>query len=275
MRLNLLLFLLFVAVCWVYGEGEEEGWNGDRDSNRGDRDRDDDHNINYDEESWNSGNKDRDQMKRGDKDPDIYYPCDFEDDIDCVRHFFASSGQCKEVHNYGNKPVYRTRLVTYEPGFNLTIVLNKSRIKYIGDRITRFYINKKTDNLVMAVDFEGINVDTKFSTFFYQRRGQEPIKRTDFTNGTYPVTLTAVIPLKKGINFKESRVTAYFASLPENFEVGPKVLASTDPVVLQVNAAFLANLSQALLESSLAEAPSLYFGYLQKYICDFGIPISS
>ncbi|XP_063831916.1 uncharacterized protein LOC135081107 [Ostrinia nubilalis] len=209
------------------------------------------------------------------KNCEIYYPCDFEDDIDCIRHYFASSGQCKETHNYARKPVYRDRLVVYLPGFNLTLIVTKTRIKYIGDRINRFYINKKTDNLIMSVDFENINIDSRYTTFIYQRRGQEPIKRADFTNATFSATLTAVVPLKKGIDFKQSRVTAYISDPITVPAIGPRVLGSTQPVVTQVNTAFLANLPQLFLEIFLTEAPSLYFGYLQKYICDFGIPISS
>ncbi|KAL0829924.1 hypothetical protein ABMA28_003397 [Loxostege sticticalis] len=283
-----LLLLFLIGVCCAYGVGaQKDDWKVDQSYNNGKYNQDgneykDDKDYKYggddkwyeEEESWKSGNKDRDQMKRGDKDPDIYYPCDFEDDIDCVRHYFASSGQCKEVHNYANKPVYRDRLVAYVPGLNLTAVLVKSRLTFVGDKIIRFYINKKTQNLVMAVDFKSINVDTIRTTFIYQRRGQEPFKLADYTNGTFTVTLTAVIPIKKGIDFKESRVTAYISSI-EQVEIGPKVLTSTEPVAVKTNAAIYADLPKAVLEYYLTEGPSSYFAYLQKYICDFGIPISS
>ncbi|XP_063831788.1 uncharacterized protein LOC135080994 [Ostrinia nubilalis] len=266
-----LLLLFILALCCASGEGNGESKNnnegrddnGDGDSQIVDR--------NHDIEC---GDRDRVNGNQSNRNCDVYYPCDFEDDVDCIRHYFASSGQCKEVDNDYRKPVFRDRLVTYLPGFNLTIIVAKTRLTYVGDRINRFYVNKKTGNLIMTVDFEGIVIDSRYTTFIYQRRGQEPIKRADYTNGTFPATLTAVIPLKNGLDIKESRVTAYIPSVIPPF-FGPKISNSTEPIVVQVNTALYANLPQAVLEYFLIEAPSLYFGYLQHYICDFGIPISS
>lgn len=73
-----------------------------------------------------------------DDEKNLYEPCDYSDDVDCVREFFGKYGQCEVVYHENDKPVYRDRFISYFPKINLTLITTKTRLRNFNPRIERF-----------------------------------------------------------------------------------------------------------------------------------------
>ncbi|KAL0879550.1 hypothetical protein ABMA27_003288 [Loxostege sticticalis] len=210
---------------------------------------------------------------------DFEYPCDDDDDLEsCVRDYFAASDNCKPVSHQDGDPIFRKQKEVYFPKINLTVVTTDSNITYHNSQIRAFYLNKESGNLVFAIDFEYIKLYSNYSYFYFYQVAKEPIVTGDFVTGSYPCTLTAVIPASNGItkdSIKKARITAYLPTGYPPFIIGPRVLESLNPVIVKTVAALLADVPTAVLEIFLTGAPHFFLVYLQKYICDFGLPLST
>lgn len=68
----------------------------------------------------------------------FYEPCDYVDDVDCVRKFFKDHAKCSVIEHEDHKPVYRARHVAYLPKTNLTLVTTKVRLTKLNGTIITF-----------------------------------------------------------------------------------------------------------------------------------------
>ncbi|KAL0879546.1 hypothetical protein ABMA27_003284 [Loxostege sticticalis] len=168
-------------------------------------------------------------------DDDFYYPCQPQDNVNCIRSlsslFFSIS-------------------IEYE---YLTL-----------------YVNRKTNNLVLSVDFDGINKNSSLTTFVVNQRGREPAVVSDYLNETYSAELTGVIPFRGRFGLKGSVVTVYNKKSIIPFDVGPNLITSSDPAISAMFAGLVGDIPSALQQLLLTKGPFFFYTYVQNYICDFG-----
>ncbi|KAL0879540.1 hypothetical protein ABMA27_003278 [Loxostege sticticalis] len=197
------------------------------------------------------------------------YPCDSLT-LDCVRNYFKDTGLCTEASHEDGQPIQKDREMTYVPRINVTIDSYEAVLTFYGTGIEAFYINKDTNNLVMAVSSEGINLYSPRTNYYIDQRAREPLVVQDYVNNTYFSVLTAVIPSagKEGID--GTKVSAYNTQAIPILNLGPEITKSSNPAVQKVYQGFLDDIPASVEELLLTKAPYFFYNYLQNYICDFG-----
>ncbi|KAL0829933.1 hypothetical protein ABMA28_003406 [Loxostege sticticalis] len=204
-------------------------------------------------------------------DGDFYYPCQPQDNVNCIRNYFASTWRCKRVsHEDGVGIPSRSLLKSYVPTVNLTASSESDIYTFYGSRVTAFYVNRKTNNLVLSVDFDGINKNSTLTTFVVNQRGREPAVVSDYLNETYSVELTGVIPFRGRFGLKGSVVTVYNKNGIIPFDVGPNLITSSDPAISAMFLGLVGDIPSALQQLLLTKGPFFFYTYVQNYICDFG-----
>ncbi|KAL0879548.1 hypothetical protein ABMA27_003286 [Loxostege sticticalis] len=254
MRYNIFLLVLVLGLCYsVLGQDANGDQNADDSSSTNDSDNSD---------------------GRSKSEDDIYNICENTEKKACVKNFFRTSFQCFVARFDDRQPVYRKRQTAYVPSVNLTLITTRDVITFSGSEIKNFYMNSKTNNLVMTVSFESIRIESGFTYYVISQRGQEPVIVGDSVNVTYTPTLTAIIPIiNYKIDMKSASVHAYLYDASPKYEIGPGIAESSNPVVKKTVEALLSNLPTVLQEVFLTEAKSFFLSYFQSQICIFGVPL--
>ncbi|KAL4713500.1 hypothetical protein ACJJTC_010485 [Scirpophaga incertulas] len=220
----------------------------------------------------NDINTDKIESKDREVDNHLFHPCKNNGD-DCIKQYLTMNSQCAPIYPYKNKhKIFREKSISYLPNFNLTLSITNSEIDGLDGKVEQFYINKKTGNLIYAVDFKSITIDSKMTYFIINQRGKEPVVVGDFVKIKFaPTVLTAVIPISySGLSLKDALISADISGLPI-YDLGPKASKTPDPVVQRTLLAYTINMKTGVRELFLTEAYTYFIEYLQNYICDFGI----
>ncbi|CAH4001784.1 unnamed protein product [Pieris brassicae] len=96
-------------------------------------------------------------------------------DKNCIRRYFAAHSLCTPKYQAVPEPVYRSQSTLYLPRVNTTV--NSLDIYYTGAtaRIIEFYVNKKTNRLLLAFTFTNFTATAENNYFRFNRRGKEPV----------------------------------------------------------------------------------------------------
>ncbi|KAL0829931.1 hypothetical protein ABMA28_003404 [Loxostege sticticalis] len=243
-----LLFLLLLA-CVAYTVGQDSSDSSDSS----------DSNDNSSSSGSGSG-----------EDNDYSYPCSL-DDLDCIRDYFAQSGMCTKVSHQDGKSIQRPKLVGFLPSFNSSYTCLDNTITFDGSKIESFYVNKRSNNLVMTIYFDGCSVYTERLQLAIHVRGRENVLVEDYVNITYTAALTGIFP-KAGLNgLIGAAVSSYNINPSPPLELGAKISESSNEVVSNWYNALENDISTGVNELLLTEGPFLYSLYIQTYICNYGV----
>ncbi|XP_026317846.1 uncharacterized protein LOC113228703 [Hyposmocoma kahamanoa] len=206
-----------------------------------------------------------------DDDAIIERPCEIGD-IYCIRKYFDNHAKCVIPKGPLPDPVYRTQGNYYIPKSNFTAVLTE--IKYTGFKNTRveeFYINRRTNKLIIALNFRGIRLNTPSVYAKFYRRGREPIVTfmTFADVQIYAFTVTVIFPNAEDLQLDDAEMTVFLEAA--SFVISPSVFVPPDIQEFQTVASFYDNFPAVADEVAFPEA--FYYGstYIQSNICDFGL----
>ncbi|XP_063831926.1 uncharacterized protein LOC135081113 [Ostrinia nubilalis] len=197
------------------------------------------------------------------------YPCESLD-LDCIREYFSHTG-CREVSYEDGESIQKEMNVAYMPRLNGTLISTDVEVIFYGSTITKFYVNKDTNNLVLSINFEGMNINSPHGNLRINQRGREPVYAEDKVNATYSGELTAIIPWEGKRGIKEAHISSYNTNPYPPIAVGPNISNSSNPVVANFYAALLDDIPTEVQELLLTKAPYFFYVYFQNYICDYGI----
>ncbi|XP_038218778.1 uncharacterized protein LOC119837321 [Zerene cesonia] len=192
-------------------------------------------------------------------------------DLNCIRRYFSTHGKCKEVYGPVPDPLYRAQSTEHLPRLNLTYTGYDITYRGENGKIEEFYINRKTNRLLLALQLRNFNVLLDKFYLRFQRRGREPVVRSTTLNVTYAaLTLTIIIPNLKDLQFDKSEVFTFAEDANPPFSIDPNLFLTADPTVLQGGTEFL--LGVPINEQEGFFKDSIYYitSYIQYAICDFG-----
>ncbi|KAL0829929.1 hypothetical protein ABMA28_003402 [Loxostege sticticalis] len=210
------------------------------------------------------------QSSGSDDDNDYSYPCSL-DDLNCVRNYFAQSGMCSKVSHEDGETVQSEKLVCFTPKFNASYTCLDDSITFYGSKLKEFYVNTKSNNLVMSVSFEAINLYTPKAIVDLQVSGQEDVVVETYINVTYSVVLTLIVPNAGRDGLARASVTSYNTNAVPPFAFGTEVTESSNEVIKNFWNALVQDVATAVQELFLTKGRYLAFIYLQSYICDYGV----
>ncbi|XP_028169500.1 uncharacterized protein LOC114359356 [Ostrinia furnacalis] len=196
-------------------------------------------------------------------------PCS-TDDLDCIRQYFMSNERCRPNSHEDGVAIHKDVQVSYIPKINVTVISLDDYITFYGSTIKKFYINNDSNNLVISIGFEGINLNSQRCTFAINQRGGEPKLVEDYVNATYSAEITAVIS-GRGKEIRSAEVSGYSTNAYPPFELGPKISESSDEVVQAMYQELVSDIPTAVQELLLTKAFYFFYVYLQSYICDYDI----
>ncbi|KAI5643355.1 fibroin p25 domain-containing protein [Phthorimaea operculella] len=213
-----------------------------------------------------------------------YNICDFADeaenivrpcpvyDLNCIRKYFSEHAHCHKVFGPAPEPLIRPQLTYYFPRTNMTVTIVRNMILGINGRVEEFYINKKTNNLVLAVHFQNLNLTTEQGFFKFHRNLKEPVVTTAPASVTYQsVVITAVIHDLDDLQLETAECTTYANDPGTTTMVGPSAAVSSDPQVQAQVAEFMSNLAVNTRELFLTDSFYYISAFIQYNICDFGL----
>ncbi|XP_063384350.1 uncharacterized protein LOC134670454 [Cydia fagiglandana] len=213
-----------------------------------------------------------------DGNPDVHgriqRPCQAYDTF-CIRKFFAQHSQCKISGREVPEPLFRAQATLNIPNSNVSAIFNNLEYRGIKDgRVAEFYIDKETDNLVIAVDFDQVTFGSQTLYLKYYLRGREPVVVQDAAGATFvQVSVTAVIPNLKNLKLDRAEIYTYNGEPVPPFLAGPRLALSTDPEVVTMFATAIANVPTDAQESLMTEGVFYILNFIQYNICDFGLKV--
>ncbi|CAF4761842.1 unnamed protein product [Pieris macdunnoughi] len=204
---------------------------------------------------------------------EIERPCKSLDNH-CVRNWLHEHSSCKKTFGSVPDPLHRVQATQQLPRINLTMSAIDVSYNGLNGRIEEFYVNRKTDQVVLAVEFRNVVLQTNNSYYIFYRRAKEPVVTNDF----YIVRLsslivTATIPRIDNLRYDRSEHFTYSNDPTSTFIVGPTSFAHRDPVVQRVFLALISNLPINVREIVISEGPFLMANFIQYSLCDFGIKV--
>ncbi|XP_061717493.1 uncharacterized protein LOC133525221 [Cydia pomonella] len=204
----------------------------------------------------------------------IQRPCQSYDTF-CIRKFFAQHSQCKISGRQVPEPLFRAQTTLNIPNTNVSATFNNMEYRGIKDgRVAEFYVDKATDNLVIAVDFNQVTFGSQTLYLKYYLRGREPVVVEDAAGATFvQVSVTAVIPDLKDLKLDRAEIFTYNGDPVPPFLAGPRLALSTDPEVVTMFAGTVANVPTDAQESLMTEGVFYILNFIQYNICDFGLKV--
>ncbi|XP_045487736.1 fibrohexamerin-like [Pieris rapae] len=163
-----------------------------------------------------------------DEDDYIERPCRVFDP-ECIRSYFAAHGHCKKVDGTVPEPLHRSASTGYLPRINLTVTLVNVDYYGLNGQIVEFYINRKTNKLVLAVQMSNVVSFVRPAYFRFHRRAQEPIVRSTPARVQFgTITPTIIIPNLNDLRLDQAEIFSYIESPSPITTVNPLAFASTD-----------------------------------------------
>ncbi|XP_012551242.1 fibrohexamerin-like [Bombyx mori] len=219
----------------------------------------------------------RSSSKHPDSDYDsIRRPCP-SFNIDCIRSYFQHHASCVPHYEPIPDPLYLQKYSLYIANSNITVELNDVKVQgLLNAKIVEFYINKRTDKLVLAIETEKLSIDTPRLLMKYHRKAQEPIELVDKLYVGYGVvTITATIPYINNIQLTNAEVTTYAEDGNAPYTTGTNINNSPDLVVKTSYDSLLNNMPFTIREALVTQGPLFMANYIQYNICDFGLRFNS
>ncbi|CAH4001800.1 unnamed protein product [Pieris brassicae] len=204
---------------------------------------------------------------------EIERPCKSLDNH-CIRNWLHDHSGCKKTYGSVPDPLHRAQATEQVPRINFTFSAIDVSYNGLNGRIEEFYVNRKTDQVVFAVEFRNVVFQTNNSYNIFYRRAKEPV----VTNSYYIIRLssvivTATIPRIDNLRYDRSEHFTYSNDPTSSFILGPTTFAHRDPVVQKVALALISNLPVNLREIVISEGPFLMANFIQYTLCDFGIKV--
>ncbi|CAH2234678.1 jg6150 [Pararge aegeria aegeria] len=199
-------------------------------------------------------------------------------DMFCIRQHFVKHSHCNETFGPAPTPLYKAQSTFYVPRVNMSVTSLKVEYTGINGRVEEFYINEKTDKLLLAVQFTNFVFGSNENYFRFHRKGREPIVTMDFFNVSYTsLVVTIIIPKLEDLQLQDSEVFLYSNDFTPVFVVGPRAFSSPDPqeqqTLLQTFVAFIAQTADDIKEGFATDAHFLIASFIKYNICDFGLQI--
>ncbi|XP_041969199.1 fibrohexamerin-like [Aricia agestis] len=203
----------------------------------------------------------------------IERPCEIFDKF-CIRQFLAQHSKCKPVDGPVPDPLYRDKTTGYAPHANVTFIPIAVTVSGLNGRIEEFYINRKTDRLLLAVEFTNLYAASPYAYLRYHRRAQEPLVYNDFGSINFTsLVLTITIPNLKDLQLERSEVFAYSPGIPVIILGGRFTAQGVEPEVVRAVADIFANFPITVRELMLNDNPFYIGSYIQYNLCDFGLKL--
>ncbi|XP_038218779.1 uncharacterized protein LOC119837323 [Zerene cesonia] len=213
------------------------------------------------------------EIKDDIQDKSIERPCETLD-MNCIRRYLADHSYCKMTYGRVPDPIYRVQATQHLTRVNLTITSTNLTYKGLNGRIEEFYINRVTDQVVLAVEFRNVEFFTKNAFFFFYRRAKEPVITKDFLKIMFnSVVVTSTIPGVHHLRFDRSENFGFSNDITYKFVVGPNAFKHRDPVVLNTFLQIAANLPVNARELLHTEAQYYLTNFVQYSLCDFGLNV--
>ncbi|GBP42463.1 Fibrohexamerin [Eumeta japonica] len=201
----------------------------------------------------------------GDEEAHIVRPCP-NFDVDCVRHYFLSSGLCASPAGRVPDPLRDPLKYVYLPNVNGSAIMEDMLVTGMNGDIVEFYINKKKDRAVLAFRIKEFDVESKSAHITYLPAAREPITAaTTVTekNGTvlFTVVFEGTRPLNPRHNFTYARI-----------EVLPILTTGPEPWLSKaMYSGIFANPETTYREGYLTAAPHYSNIFIHYTLCDFGV----
>ncbi|XP_061717258.1 uncharacterized protein LOC133525052 [Cydia pomonella] len=205
---------------------------------------------------------------------EILRPCQVYDTF-CIRKFFAEHSECRISGRAVPDPLYRAQGSIHFASNNMSNTQITADYGGLNNaRISEFYINNVTDNLVIAVTFDSASKYSNNTYFKYYLRGREPVVTRDFGGIQYGVlTVTVIIPHIHNLILDRSEIYTYGDTNVFPFALGPQIGTSTDPEVTSMYARFFTNIPSEYQEEISNQGIYFVGNYIQYNICDFGVKV--
>ncbi|XP_061717259.1 uncharacterized protein LOC133525053 [Cydia pomonella] len=209
--------------------------------------------------------------------PDIHgiieRPCQVYDTF-CIRKFFAEHSKCKISGRRLPEPFFRAQAGYQYASANISVTAVDGIYDGLSNaRVEEFYINKVTDNLIIAFYFDDVSIRSNNTNAKFYLRGREPEVHTDFASLDFrKTTVTMIIP---GLNnLRLDRAETFTESPLVPFSAGPRIGLSSDPEVVSMFLYLVtAGVPVETREEISTEGVFLATTYLQYNICDFGLKV--
>ncbi|XP_052749768.1 uncharacterized protein LOC116412934 [Galleria mellonella] len=202
---------------------------------------------------------------------EIYRPCHI-DDLNCMRKFLASRRHCYPPPGRVPDPYLRDNSILNYVDFNITVININSKISGLNGIIKEFHVNKRTNQLVIAVWFDTIDVPTERSVVYHHRNGRVPIVTSDWSRIIYRRTLiTTTTPLSSTIDFRYTVVYGYSEDGNPRYGFGSGINNHPSPIVQGNVASFMANIDLAVRNAFLTEARSYIRIFIQNVLCGYDV----
>ncbi|XP_045504848.1 uncharacterized protein LOC123701417 [Colias croceus] len=203
----------------------------------------------------------------------IERPCESLD-LQCIRRYLAEHSYCKMTYGRVPDPLHRVQATQHLTRVNLTITSTNLTYKGLNGKIEQFFINRVSDQVLLAVEFRDVEFFTKNAYFFFYRRAKEPVITKDFLRIKFnSVVVTSTIPGVHHVRFDRSENFGFSNDITYQFIVGPNALKNRDPVVLNTFLQIAANLPVNARELLHTEAQFYMANFVQYTLCDFGLNV--
>ncbi|CAB3232219.1 unnamed protein product [Arctia plantaginis] len=111
-------------------------------------------------------------------------PCQ-KGDLDCIKSFFATNFKC--TPGSADSHIIKVKQQRFEvPVTGMTVTIHNAQVKGLDKgQIQEFYINNKTDILVMEVTFDQIVIDSERTEWLQYHIGRAPTEVEDYTSSIF------------------------------------------------------------------------------------------
>ncbi|KAL4713468.1 hypothetical protein ACJJTC_010453 [Scirpophaga incertulas] len=201
---------------------------------------------------------------------EIWKPCPYNS-LSCIRKYFSQHGVCKQRCDY-NPDVLNLTSAVVVPYPTAEITSLYQHITYIGLRgnINNFFINPKTNNAVLTVEFPDIRLETDQVTLFFHRLGCEPWTTTDCgTVKCKKIFVTAAIPNPYNLQMANAFITSFTYDAKPSYSFGPKIM--NDSFSKKPLLAFLSNIPDDIQQLLSILMPFALQMFVKYNICDFNL----
>ncbi|CAB3225205.1 unnamed protein product [Arctia plantaginis] len=185
-------------------------------------------------------------------------PCQ-KGDLDCIKRFFATNFKC--TPGSADSHIIKVKQQRFEvPVTGMTVTIHNAQVKGLDKgQIQEFYINNKTDILVMEVTFDQIVIDSERTEWLQYHIGRAPTEVEDYTSSIFKdLKLTMTILNVSDLNSSSCYV---YALIPDASDVN----LIKGPGLSGLDVTELFNMAR---DAMLTEGKALMEAFLRSQICD-------
>ncbi|XP_004922636.1 fibrohexamerin-like [Bombyx mori] len=196
-------------------------------------------------------------------------------DLDCIRKYFSSNSKCQITLGPVPDPLLLNNYRLDIANSNITAQFNNVSVRGLNGNIVEFYINRKTEKLVLATEVKSLAFDSPQVVFKYNRKGKEPIVRGDCVDCEYgAATFTAVFPSICDLDLSKAEVFTYVEDSNPRYKIGSRLFSISDSVALNEFLKFITSMSENIQEKFISQGRIFMANYIEYNICDFGLNLA-